>query len=187
MSGWYTSCMPKTLKITELGDPILRRKAKVVSNAKLRSKTFQSLIDNMVRTCDVKDGVGIAAPQVSHGDQMFILWSRSGKRYKNVPKLGPIAIINPKILSRSKKIIKDWEGCLSIPGIRGLVPRPDRVDVSFTTREGERIKAKVTGFVARIFQHEYDHLNGIVFLDRTDPRDLLTESEFKKLLKKKKK
>lgn len=179
--------MAKVLKVIELGDPILRKKSKVVSAVKIKTKAFQNFINDLVRTCDAKSGVGIAAPQVSHEEQVFILWSRSNKRYKNVPKLGPIAIINPKIISASKKIVKDWEGCLSVPGIRGLVPRHEWIDVSFTIREGQKLKATFEGFAARIFQHEFDHLNGIVFFDRTDSKDLITEAEFKKLLKKKKK
>jgi peptide deformylase len=179
--------MPKALKVTELGDPVLRKKAKAVSAAKIKTKAFQNFLDNLVRTCDVKSGVGIAAPQVGDSERVFILWSRSNKRYKNVPKFGPIAIINPKIISTSKKLEKEFEGCLSIPGIRGLVPRHKWIDVLFTTRDGEKIRATVEGFAARIFQHEYDHLNGIVFLDRTNPKDLVTEAEFKKLLKKNKK
>jgi len=178
--------MSKILKITELGDPILRKKAKAVSQLQIKSRTFQDLVNNMIKICDASDGVGIAATQVSHGLCVFILWSRSGKRYSDVPKLGPIAIINPKIISASKKVIKDYEGCLSIPGIRGLVPRHEWVDVSFTTREGEKVQMTFEGFPARIFQHEFDHLNGVVFLDRTNPKDLLTDAEYKKILKKKK-
>lgn len=179
--------MPKTLKIRELGDPILCRKAKVVSVSRLKSRQFQSFIDNLVKTCAARDGMGIAAPQVGNSERVYILWSRPNKRYKDVPKFGPIAIINPKILKASKKIEKSWEGCLSIPGIRGLVPRAKSIDVSFMTREGEKLRVVFEDFVARIFQHELDHLNGTVFLDRADPKDLITESEFKKLLKKKKK
>lgn len=178
--------MSKILKVRELGDNVLRAKAKLVSATRLKSKKFQSLINDLVKTCDAKEGVGIAAPQVGVSERVFILWSRSNKRYKDVPEFGPIAIINPKIISKSKGIVKGWEGCLSIPGIRGLVPRHKSIDVLFTTREGEKVRATMEGFVARIFQHEYDHLNGIVFLDRTNSRDLLTDKEFKKLFNKKK-
>lgn len=176
----------KFLKVIELGNPILRKKAKTVSGARLKSKAFQKFVDDLIKTCEVRDGMGIAANQVASSDRVFIVWSRPNKRYKNVPKLGPIAVINPKIIESSKKMTRDWEGCLSIPGIRGLVLRSDWVDVSFATREGEKVRVTFEGFVARIFQHEHDHLNGIVFLDRTNPRDLVTESEFKKILKAKK-
>ncbi len=178
--------MSKSLKVIELGDPILRKRAKAVSSARLKSKSFQNFLDDLLKTCDVKKGVGIAAPQVGNSERVFILWSRPNKRYPTAPKLGPIAVINPKIISSSKNISKSWEGCLSIPGIRGLVPRAKSIDVSFTTREGEKIKVTMENFIARIFQHEYDHLNGIVFLDRTDPRDLVTEAEFKKIIQRSK-
>lgn len=178
--------MAKKLKIVELGDKILRTKAKAVSITELKSNQFQDLIDNMIKTCDLSSGVGIAAPQVNEGLRVFILWSRSNKRYKKVPPLGPIAIINPKIVSTSKKVVKAYEGCLSIPGIRGLVPRHESIDVEFITREGEKLSLTLEDFPARIFQHEFDHLNGIVFLDRTDPRDLVTEKEYQKMLKKSK-
>ena len=178
--------MSKKLKIVELGEKILRTKAKAVSVKELKTKKFQDLIDNMIKTCDLNSGVGIAAPQVNEGLRVFILWSRSNKRYKKVPNLGPIAIINPKIISSSKKIIKAYEGCLSIPGIRGLVPRHKSIEVEFITREGEKLSLTLEDFTARIFQHEYDHLNGIVFLDRTDPKEFVTEKEYQRILKEKK-
>ena len=175
--------MAKKLKIVELGDKILRAKAKVVSMKDLKTKKFQDLIDNMIKTCDLNEGVGIAAPQVNEGLRVFIFWSRTTKKRKNTPELGPIAIINPKITATSKKMVKAWEGCLSIPGIRGLVPRYQNVDVEFTTREGEKIKMSLEEFPSRIFQHELDHLNGIVFLDRTNLKDIITEKEYKKIIK----
>jgi peptide deformylase len=181
--------MSKKLKIVELGDKILRTKAKTVSMKELRSKKFQGLVDNMIRTCDLNEGVGIAAPQVNEGKRVFVLWSRNkeGKpstkfSSKNIV-LGPIAIINPKIILASKKIVKAWEGCLSIPGIRGLVPRHKSVDVEFTTIEGEKLAITLEDFPARIFQHELDHLNGIVFIDRADSKSIVTEKEYKKIIK----
>lgn len=179
--------MSHKLKIAELGDSILRTKAKAVSKTALKSKEFQIFLDNMIKTCDLSSGVGIAAPQVNKGLRAFILWSRTTKKRKEVPALGPIAIINPKIISASKKITKGWEGCLSIPGIRGLVPRHEEVDVEFTTREGEKLQMTFEGFPSRIFQHEFDHLNGVVFFDRANPKDLVTEAEYQKMLRKKRK
>ena len=177
----------KKLKIIELGDKVLRTKAKALSSAEIKSKNFQSFIDDLVNTCDKNSGVGIAAPQVNESKRIFILWSRTTKkkprRASEVPKLGPIAIINPKIIAQSKKIVKKYEGCLSIPGIRGLVPRHQTVDVEFTTREGEKVKMSLEEFPSRIFQHELDHLNGIVFLDRTNPKDLVTEKEYQRMMK----
>lgn len=176
----------KSLTIVELGNKILRTKAKSFSAREIRSKSLQSFINKLIHTCDRSSGVGIAAPQVNIGKQLFILWSRTTKKRKGVPTLGPIAIINPKILSTSKKKVKGWEGCLSIPGIRGLVPRYEWIDVEFVTREGEKVRMTLESFPARIFQHEFDHLHGVVFLDRTNPKDLVTEREYQKIIKKSK-
>jgi peptide deformylase len=96
----------------------------------------------------------------------------------------PTAMINPKILKKSKEIKKDWEGCLSIPGIRALVPRPTNIEVEYTDRKGKTQKKKYKDFVARIFQHELDHLDGIVFLDRAKSTDMITEKEYLILMKK---
>jgi peptide deformylase len=94
----------------------------------------------------------------------------------------PTAMINPKIISSSGEIEKGWEGCLSVPMIRGLVPRDREIEVEYTDRQGDRQVTKLTDFVARIFQHEYDHLEGKVFLDRVENTfDLATEAEYQKL------
>ncbi len=175
--------MSKKLKIVELGDKILRAKAKSVSIKDIKTKKFQNFCDDLIKTCDLNDGVGIASPQVEQGKRVFILWSRNTKKKKNVPELGPFVIINPKIISTSKKILKAYEGCLSIPGIRGIVPRYESVKVEFINREGKRVKTEFKKFPARIFQHEFDHLNGIVFLDRVDSKSLITENEYKKILR----
>ena len=180
----------KILKIRELGDPIIRKVAKDVSLVQIKSKKFQKFTKDLIATCSAKDGVGIAAPQVDdkmwQSKRVFIVWSRPGKRYKKVPEMEPLVIINPKIISSSKKILKDWEGCLSIPGIRGLVPRYASVEVEFLDIFGEKVFAKFSGFLARIFQHEFDHLNGVVFIDRADLKNIMTESEFNKKMKIKK-
>jgi peptide deformylase len=96
----------------------------------------------------------------------------------------PIALINPQIVTYSDKVEKDWEGCLSVPGIRGLVPRYESIEVAYTSRDGEPKNTVFAGFVARIFQHEYDHLEGKVFLDRVESTlDLASEGEYLKLIK----
>ena len=92
-------------------------------------------------------------------------------------------MLNPKIIAHSTEMVKDWEGCLSIPGIRGLVPRYQSVEVEYTGREGQRQRQELTDFVARIFQHEYDHLDGIVFIDRVEStHEMITEQEYLKRL-----
>jgi peptide deformylase len=171
--------MAEILEIIQLGDPLLRTKAKLVED--IQSQRFQKLIDNLVATVKQANGVGIAAPQVAESDRLFIVASRSTSRYPNAPEVAPTPMINPSILAHSTQIPKGWEGCLSIPGIRGLVPRYQAIEVEYTDRDGKLQKLELTDFVARIFQHEYDHLDGIVFLDRLEStQDIITEQEYQK-------
>jgi peptide deformylase len=173
--------MAKLLQIAELGHPILRKKADSVQD--VQDDYIQKLIDDLIETVVEVNGVGIAAPQVYESYQIFIIASRPNPRYPDAPKVEPTAIINPKIISHSDEVIKDWEGCLSIPGIRGLVPRYKSIEVEYTNRKGKKEEKEFTDFVSRIFQHEYDHLNGIVFLDRLEGvKDIITEKEYQKLI-----
>src|SRR3989344_8780836 len=171
------------LQVAQLGHQILRKKAKQVKEVK--NPTVQKLIDNLIATVMDVDGVGIAAPQVYKSLRIFILASHPNPRYPKAPKMNPTAIINPKIISYSKEKKKDWEGCLSIPGIRGLIPRHYSINVEFTNRDGARLKKTYKDFVARIFQHEHDHLEGIMFVDRVESsKDLISEKEYQKMMKK---
>jgi peptide deformylase len=171
------------LQIAELGNPIIRNKSKKVKNVK--NIKIQLLINNLIATVKNVDGVGISAPQAYAPIRLFILASHPNSRYPNAPKMKPTAIINPKIISYSKDIVKDWEGCLSVPGIRGLVPRYKSIKVEYITREGKLRKREFKDFIAKIFQHEYDHLEGTVFLDKLDNvKEIITEMEYQKLMKK---
>ncbi|MBI5465488.1 peptide deformylase [Candidatus Gottesmanbacteria bacterium] len=125
------------LQVVQIGRPILRKKAKAVTN--ISDQTIQELIDNLLVLVKDVNGVGIAAPQVSFSKRIFILASHPNPRYPNAPKMKPTAIINPKIISHDKVIIKDWEGCLSVPGIRGLIPRFKTINVEYYDRKGKRI------------------------------------------------
>ncbi len=171
--------MAEILEIIQLGDPLLRAKAEVVDN--IQDWRIQKLIDDLITTVKQANGVGIAAPQVAASDRLFIVASRPNPRYPNAPEMEPTPMINPKILASSTETVKGWEGCLSIPGIRGLVPRSQAIEVEYTDRNGKLQKQELTDFVARIFQHEYDHLDGIVFLDRLkSTHDIVTEHEYQK-------
>ena len=176
----------KLMQVAHLGHHILRKKSKEVLN--IKSPDVQTLIDDLIATVMDVDGVGIAAPQVYESLRIFILASHPNPRYPYAPKMKPTAIINPKILDMSKSKLKDWEGCLSIPGLRGLIPRSKSIKVSYLTREGKKMRKTFTNFVARIFQHEYDHLEGKLFIDRVESfLDLISEKEFLKLIKNRKK
>lgn len=175
--------MSEILEISELGHPVLRQTAKEVEA--IDDKEIQVFIDDLILTCIDSNGVGIAAPQVYDSKRIFIVYSHPNLRYPHAPELGPIAIINPEILSSSDERETDWEGCLSIPGIRGLVPRHKTIKVKYFTRDGEEVEREFEDFVARIFQHELDHLDGIVFLDRMESnKDIITEREYHRLMAK---
>lgn len=169
--------MAESLQITQLGNPVLRQQAQLVNN--IQDKRLQQLIDALLATAAASNGVGIAAPQVSQSFRLFIVASRPNPRYPNAPQMEPTAMINPQIIAHSPETVRGWEGCLSVPGIRGLVPRYQTIEVEYTSRNGKKNRQEFTEFVARIFQHEYDHLDGIVFLDRVEStQDLMTEQEY---------
>ena len=173
--------MAEILQIIQLGDPILRSPAQLVDN--IRDRRIQKLIDDLITTVGQANGVGIAAPQVAESYRLFIVASRPNPRYPNAPVMEPTVMINPRILAHSTEVVKGWEGCLSIPGIRGFVPRFAAIEVEYTDRHGKSQKQAFTDFVARIFQHEHDHLDGIVFVDRLESTlDIITEQEYQKLI-----
>ncbi|MBH8554430.1 peptide deformylase [Nostocaceae cyanobacterium CENA357] len=163
--------------IIQLGDPQLRQKAAWVDN--IQDESIQQLIDELIATVAKANGVGIAAPQVAQPYRLFIVASHPNPRYPNAPEMEPTAMINPRIVTHSPEVIKGWEGCLSVPGIRGLVPRYQAIEVEYSDRNGKLQTQELTDFVARIFQHEYDHLDGIVFVDRLETTlDMITEQEY---------
>ncbi len=164
--------------ILHLGHPTLRRTAPIVTE--LYSPQIQTLIDDLLSTLRSANGVGIAAPQIDESLQIMVIASRPTPRYPNAPTMEPIALINPRILDRSTEMEKGWEGCLSVPEYRGFVPRSKFITVEYTNRHGLTQQATFTDFVARIFQHEYDHFLGLVFLDRLESEsDRVTAEQFK--------
>jgi len=174
----------KVAKLGETGEEILRQKAIPVED--VESGETQELIDSMTETMQDLSGVGIAAPQVHESLRIFIIHSHPNVRYPNAPEFGPVAIINPQITNLSEEKEKDWEGCLSVPGIRGLVPRHKSLTLEYVTREGERKKENFGGFLARIIQHETDHLEGCLFPDRVEnERDLISEKDYQEMIAKK--
>ncbi|MBE9198621.1 MULTISPECIES: peptide deformylase [unclassified Nodularia (in: cyanobacteria)] len=171
--------MAELIPIIQLGDPKLRQKATWVEN--IQDQHIQKLIDDLMVTVAKANGVGIAAPQVATNYRLFIVASRPNLRYPHAPVMEPTAMINPRIIAHSTEIVKGWEGCLSVPGIRGLVPRYQAVEVAYTDRNGKLQKQKLTDFVARIFQHEYDHLDGVLFVDRVENSlEMISEDEYQK-------
>lgn len=159
-----------------LGAPVLRRAACPVGPEDLQ---LQTLIDDLLDTCRRANGVGIAAPQVGESLRLFIVASRPNARYPDAPWMEPTAMLDPEILAVDGEPVYGWEGCLSVPGQRGRVARHPWLRVRYRDRSGEEQTADLTDFVARIFQHELDHLEGRLFVDRVEsPDDLLSEAEF---------
>lgn len=175
----------KSLPIYLLGQNILRKKAKPVSKKDIASKRVKILFNRMIATCEKELGVGLAAPQVGVSEQMFVIYQRPTKRRPDIPVFGPEAVINPKIIGVSKRIKKAYEGCLSIPGILGNTPRYVEILAEYTNLEGDKVRIELKDFLARVFQHEFDHLNGVVYLDRITGKDIITEKEYMKLITKK--
>jgi peptide deformylase len=170
--------MSNPFTIHQLGHPVLRQHAPPVEN--LTDPQFQIQLDALMDFVMAQGGMGIAAPQVGISQRFFILSSHPNERYPYAPDVPPFFVINPEILDRSEQNTKDWEGCLSLPGIRGLVPRANHIQVRYQNRMGDWIKASYEGFLARVFQHEYDHLIGHVFIDRvTSTQDIMMEAEWR--------
>jgi len=159
----------------------LRSKSKNVPASFLKTPQFKRLIKQMIYTMRRVGGVGLAAPQIGKSLNLAVVEIRPTPTHPNLKKKGPIAIINPRIVRYSKATIADWEGCLSLKNVRGNVPRSKAITVQYTNEKWEKITEKAEGLWAKIFQHEIDHLNGIVYVDRmTDMKTLMTLAEFKK-------
>ncbi len=141
------------------------------------------MIDDLFETMDQAGGVGLAAPQVAEELQVFVFLAiEAGQRDEPGPEARRV-LINPMVEPLGGELVYDWEGCLSIPDLRGLVPRRPMVRVHALDREGTRVDFTAEGYSARIIQHEFDHLNGIVFLDRMrDLRSLAFGDEWERYM-----
>jgi peptide deformylase len=172
--------MTEIRPIATIGNSILRYRSTDIAN--VLDPQIDRLITDLIATADAANGVGIAAPQVAASLRLFIVASRPSPRYPLAPTMEPTAMINPQIIDRSTEIVRGWEGCLSVPDVRGLVPRHQSIEVKYLTKFGDLVQQELTGFIARIFQHELDHLDGILFPDRVaNPTDLITEAEYLKI------
>lgn len=163
-----------TLEITKIGEPVLRERAKEVEDI----DSVRELCKNMISTLRTTSGVGIAAPQVGKSLRIFVVEVK--KEQDDIEKMLYV-VINPKITYKSQEKEEDWEGCLSIPELRGLVPRHKKIKMEYLTIDGEGKEEDFEGKLARIMQHEYDHLDGIVYLDRMESmKKLSTVENYKK-------
>ena len=166
------------LKVARMGHPVLRAKARPLEAAEIRSPAVQQLIDDMFETMAEYQGVGLAAPQIHESVRLFVAGipaqTDDEDQDEDDEEMPLIAVINPEITPVGREVEEDWEGCLSIPDIRGRVPRARSIVVKGYDRKGKRLEIKASGFNARVIQHETDHLNGVLFFDRMKSFETLT-------------
>jgi len=158
------------LKVARMGHPVLRERARPLDRSELRDPLLQKLVDDMIETMNEYHGVGLAAPQIHEGLRLFVAL------FDDEPdsKSEALAIINPEIIPTAADTQEGWEGCLSIPDIRGLVPRFTDITVAALDRHGKAVELHLKDFAARVAQHETDHLDGVLFFDRMTSMQSLT-------------
>jgi peptide deformylase len=160
------------LKVARMGHPVLRAKARALERADFKKPAVQRLIDDMIDTMDEYHGVGLAAPQVHMGLRVFVALLNADDAADTERE--PVVIVNPEIAPVGTDLVNGWEGCLSIPDIRGQVPRAREITLRALDRHGERIEHHLHDFPARVIQHETDHLDGVLFFDRMRSFESLT-------------
>lgn len=170
--------MNSLLPIVQLGNPILHKISEEIQDV----YSVKGLVPNMIATCEHVGGIGLSAPQIGQLVRLFILSSKPTPAYPDAPYIDSFAIINPRIVWRSDEEVTGWEGCLSIPGIRGLVTRNKSIVAHYIDLNGVEKEEKYEGLLARVFQHEYDHLDGRLFIDRTTTRNLATKLEYERII-----
>jgi peptide deformylase len=165
------------LKVARMGHPVLRARARAIDPADIRSPRIQKLIDDMFDTMREYQGIGLAAPQVHESLRLFVAGfapAPDDEEDGDEQRVPMMALINPEFTPVGDATAEDWEGCLSIPDIRGRVPRPTQIQVRAYDRRGKRIELRASGFTARVIQHETDHLDGVLFFDRMRSFETLT-------------
>jgi peptide deformylase len=166
--------------ITQIGNPVLRQRAAEISREELLTGEMQQLIDDMIETKRGANGAGIAANQVNELKRIFVVENCQNPRYPYKPEYPLTVMVNPQVEFLTEARFPNYEGCLSIPNLRGVVSRCPHVRVSGWDREGKPVLFEVKGISAGTFQHELDHLDGILFPDRvSDPKTFCTWEEFR--------
>ncbi len=167
------------LEIATAGDPVLRQVARNLTVEELRSPEIQQLIDDMIETMRAAGGAGLAAQQVSQTVAVAVIEVDNNPRYPYKPPIPLTVIVNPVLEPISSATVEINEGCLSVPGMRGVLPRFLEVEVTYLDRDGSPHTDIRRGLTAGTFQHEVDHLNGIMFMDRVvDPTTFMTWDAF---------
>lgn len=168
------------LKVTRLGHPVLREVTQRVAPEELANPLFQRFLDDMAETMREYSGVGLAANQVHVPKRLAVIEVDLPQSKKRKARRVPMTVlVNPEVVERSKELVYDWEGCLSVPELRGSVPRHRFVRVKALDRHGKPLEFRAEDFYARVVQHECDHLDGKVYLDRmSDLRTLTHLTEY---------
>lgn len=167
------------LKIAQIGNPILRQVASEIEIENIASKEVQTFIDNLIETMRFANGAGLAATQVSVLWRIFVIEVKDNPRYPYKPNIPMTVLINPKIQFLTEERFENYEGCLSIPNLRGVVERCPEINIKGYDRTGNSVEFIVKGITAGTFQHEYDHLEGILFVDKVrDATSLCSWDEF---------
>ncbi len=169
-------------EIIRMGHPTLRTRARPLDAQEIRSPDIARLVDDMIETLHHAGGIGLAAPQVNEPVRLAIIEiSGEGSRYGTIPSMPLTVFVNPEIEVLDDTRAGYWEGCLSVPGLRGFVERPQHVRVRASNLSGEPLELELQGFLATVFQHEFDHLDGRLYIDRVeDPTLLVFEEEFER-------
>ena len=175
-------------KVIRMGNPLLRKKSAPLTEEEIKSTELNILVQDMHDTMKGEDGIGLAAPQIGINKQIVIIeLPEESERYKDVEKTSLLTIINPKLTILDEEKQGYWEGCLSIPGLRGFVERPKKINVEFVDQKMEHHTLILEGFLATVFQHELDHLFGTLYIDRIKDTKLLSyEEEFNHFISDKK-
>jgi peptide deformylase len=171
-------------KIIRMGHPLLREPARPLEPSEIGSRWLEHLLADMVDTLHDYGGIGLAAPQIAESVRVAVIEiPGGGSRYGEIPAMPLTVFVNPVIEIVDPAARGFWEGCLSVPGLRGFVERPQHVNVSYLDLHGTRRDLELMGFLATVFQHEFDHLDGKLYVDRiTDTRLLAFEEEFERYL-----
>lgn len=169
-------------KIIRMGHPLLRQPARPLAPDEIGSDALHGLVADMIDTLHDYGGIGLAAPQVGEPIRLAIVELAGGpSRYGELPRVPLTAFVNPEIEVLDPATAGYWEGCLSVPGLRGFVERPQHIRVTALDLAGKRMEMTFQGFPATVFQHEFDHLDGTLYVDRiTDSTRLVFEEEFER-------
>jgi len=166
------------LKVARIGHPVVRTAARAVAKEALRDRLFQKLVDDMRETMYEYEGVGLAAPQVHESLRLAVV-EVPGSDERSETEVPFMVLVNPVLTPLDEEREQGWEGCLSVPDLRGVVPRLKRLRLDALDRQGKPYSLEASGFFARVIQHECDHLDGHVYLDRMgDMRSLTFIKEF---------